>query len=398
MEINKIYNENCLETMARMPDRFVDCLVTSPPYYNLRSYGTEPQVWGGDASCEHVWGETLKNPKADTRTPEEKIAQGGSVGSNVATLHWANGNLGNFCQLCNAWRGELGLEPTFDCGRDRSTEIVPSGCRKGCYICHLIDIFREVKRVLKPTGTVWVNLGDSYGTNSGNSRQMQNGNGGKSKEAVQTRYTNPFIEQPKNLHKSLLNIPSRFAIAMTDELHFIQRNKINWWKRACMPSSAKDRFTVDFEDIYFFVKNPKYYFEQQLESLSVSTAFDRRTINEEWSIARPNRGYNGQQQQATAMLKPTTDGYRNMRTTWDIPFEPSGEEHYAAYPTKLVERMIKAGCPENGLVYDPFGGTATTAVTAHKLGRNWICSELQPKYVNIAERRLSPHLNQPSLI
>lgn len=177
---------------------------------------------------------------------------------------------------------------------------------------------------------------------------------------------------------------------MTDELQMIQRNKINWWKRACMPSSAKDRFTVDFEDIYFFTKSPKYYFEQQTE----------RTLTYDLNLRDRDTTKLNNTPGRTRMAGLNTNAYetRNMRTTWDIPFEPSGSDHYAAYPTKLVERMIRAGCPEGGLVYDPFGGTATTAVTAHKLGRNWICSELQPKYVEIAERRMEPMLNQLSLI
>ena len=88
---------------------------------------------------------------------------------------------------------------------------------------------------------------------------------------------------------------------------------------------------------------------------------------------------------------------RNARTTWDIGFEPSGDEHYASYPTKLVERMMLAGTDENDIVYDPFGGTATTALTAHRLGRQWICSELQPNYVDISNQRLAPHLAQAGL-
>jgi site-specific DNA-methyltransferase (cytosine-N4-specific) len=396
MELNRVYNESCLETLARMPDAFLDCVVTSPPYYGLRSYGTEPQIWGNHNGCQHVWGEQLKNPKADLRTPEQKVAQGGTVGTNVATLHWSNGNLGNFCQSCNAWRGELGLEPTFQ-----------------LYISHLIDIFREVKRVLKPTGTVFVNLGDSY---SGSGKGIGSDHG----KSVFSDIHIPKGTDKSIPAKSLMNIPHRFFIAMTDELGFIQRNNLVWHKPACMPSSAKDRFTVDFESIGFFTKSPKYWFEQQIEPLAESTINHYRTANELFTENRPERGYTGASQRGSGMLKPTIgrtakggDGSgelgssvrfghcevgRNMRTVWTVNFEPSGEEHYASYPTRLIEIPIKAGCPPEGIVYDPFGGTATTAVVAHKLGRNWICSELQPKYAEIANKRLEPYLAQPSLI
>lgn len=369
MEQNRIYNENCLDTLSRMPDSFLDCVVTSPPYYGLRSYGTEPQIWGGNELCDHVWGEQIKNPKLDTRPIELKIAQGGQVGSNVATQHWAQGNLGNFCQLCNAWRGELGLEPTFQ-----------------LYLAHLTDIFREVKRVLKPTGTVWVNLGDSFASAFPCNRRNVVDQGSPDNATIRTSRLSGTLRE-----KSLMNIPSRFAIAMTDELQFIQRNNIIWHKPACMPSSAKDRFTVDFENILFFTKEPKYWFERQLEPVK-QVSLDR--VKSGWKSDHDSIGHIDVEVMGSRIANP--DG-RNMRTTWTVNFEPSGEEHYASYPTRLIEIPIKAGCPEGGIVYDPFGGTATTAVTAHKLGRQWICSELQPKYAEIANKRLEPYLMQESL-
>ena len=377
METNRIYNESCLETIGRMPDNFLDCVVTSPPYYGLRSYGTEPQIWGSQ-DCDHVWGESLAFTKQDNRTAEQKVAQGASVGSNVSfNVVNTTATSGNFCQLCNAWRGEIGLEPTFQ-----------------LYIAHLIGIFREVKRVLKPSGTVWVNLGDSY--------VSQGGRNDHSAPSMIGNHSNSNLVQPSRKAgeqstrtKSLMNIPHRFAIAMTDELQFIQRNNIIWHKPACMPSSAKDRFTVDFESILFFTKEPKYYFEQQLEQYTQPLdrwGGDKLVAN---GIGMWDTG-TGQETYRDRDMRPNPNG-RNMRTTWTVNFEPSGEEHYASYPTKLIEIPIRAGSPEGGIIYDPFGGTATTAVVAHKLRRQWICSELQPKYAEIAEKRLEPYLAQDSL-
>lgn len=306
MELNRIYNENCLDTLRRMPDEFVDCVVTSPPYYGLRDYGHSEQI---------------------------------------------------------------GLEPTFK-----------------EYLSNLIEVFAEVKRVLKRSGTVWVNIGDSYGTNSGNAKSITNG---KIKQYGELDYHNgnaPFIAKPKSLHKSLLNIPNRFAIKMTDELGFILRNEIIWHKPACMPSSATDRFTVDFEKIFFFTKSEKYYFEQQKEALAAPNFLKRTSIN----------GFGNGELGASVRFGSDLSG-RNMRTTWTVPFEPQSEAHYASYPTRLIETPMKAGCPENGIVYEPFCGTGTTLVVAHKLGRQWIGSEISKEYCDIANKRLEPYLIQESL-
>jgi site-specific DNA-methyltransferase (adenine-specific) len=386
MDVNLIYQENCLDTMARMPDNFIDCLVTSPPYYGLRSYGTEPQIWGGNQNCDHIWGDALPYAKQDNRTLEEKIAQGANVGSNQKFNNEnTTATSGQFCQ-CGAWLGELGLEPTFQ-----------------LYISHLLDVFREVRRVLKPTGTVWVNLGDSYnGSKVGNTEIYKHPN--------LANDTNHRKELQSSLRvKSLMNIPHRFAIAMTDELQFIQRNDIIWHKPACMPASAKDRFTVDFENIFFFTKEPKYYFEQQFELATTLNGYkyEQGTYKEQLESAKqqgvgfdgPTRTHIGQTRinGKAPTYAPSTETGRNMRTTWTVNFEPSGNEHYASYPTKLVEIPIRAGSPVGGLVYDCFGGTATTAVVAHKLKRRWICSELQPKYAKIANERLEPYLAQGDL-
>lgn len=390
----KIIQGNALDVLRSMEVESVQCVVTSPPYYGLRWYKTTPQIWGGDADCDHKFGETLSNPKADKRSPELKLSQGTSVGTNVASLHWSNGDMGSFCLSCHAWRGELGLEPDFN-----------------LYIDHLIEIFAEVRRVLKNDGVCFVNLGDSYGTNSGNAPCISTGGKPtKSKEGDQTRYQNPFVQKPNSLHKSLLNIPGRFAIAMTDKLGFIQRNEIIWFKRACMPSSAKDRFTVDFEPIFFFAKNPKYKFNQLIEPLADSTAADKPLVRNDITDNRPNRDFVGSASKGSGMLKPTsrpergypggvpsrsggenipTGEFRNKRCVWDVPFEPSKDPHFASYPTKLVEPLILSGSDESDVVLDIFAGTGTTLLTALRNRRTALGIELNPEYIEIAKRRLS---------
>ena len=188
-------------------------------------------------------------------------------------------------------------------------------------------------------------------------------------------------------------IPERFAIKMID-IGWILRNQIIWHKPNQMPSSATDRFTVDFEKIFFFVKQSKgYYFEQQLEPYT--EPLDR------WAGQMIRGNYKSKTDQFAVQerngrdMRPNPEG-KNMRTVWSTNTEPFPETHFATYPEKLVERMIKAGCPENGLVLDPFMGAGTTAVTtavtARKLNRNYIGIELNPEYIKIANRRLYEEL------
>ena len=306
MELNKVYQGHALDVLKRMKPEIIDCVVTSPPYWGLRSYGTEPQVWDAKEGCE------------------------------------------------------LGLEPTFQ-----------------LYLQHLFQIFDGVKRVLKPTGTCFVNLGDSYGGSmSGeieDSKAAQHGTG----------TTSLKMQKPgaKLLQKSLIGIPERFAIGMTDR-GWIRRNTIVWHKRNCMPSSITDRFTVDFEYVYFFVKQKKYYFKQQFEPNQYDGRKDTRFKG---SIKYKDSGHTFHAQGHERW--PHKEG-RNMRCVWDVPTKPFKGAHFATFPTALVERMVKAGCPENGLVCDPFCGSGTVWLVSKQLNRNFVGIELKPDYVKLAEQRM----------
>jgi len=248
------------------------------------------------------------------------------------------------------------------------------------FVNNLCNVFDEVQRVLKPTGTCFVNLGDTYGTQSG-------GMAGGFTEPKYGHTETRKVKQPNiNMHKCLCLVPERFAIEMIDRGWTI-RNQIIWHKPNQMPSSAKDRFTVDFEKVFFFVKQPTdYYFEQQLEPYTSPMnrwGGDKLDANGEstWD------GGTGQTTYRTRNMRPNEDG-KNMRTVWSINTEPSTEAHFATYPQRLVERMLKAGCPENGIVLDPFFGSGTTGVYARKVNRNFVGIELNPEYVKIAENRL----------
>jgi len=242
--------------------------------------------------------------------------------------------------------GQLGLESTIQ-----------------EYLDNLKAIFREVKRVLKKEGTCWVNLGDSY-----------------------------------NENKCLLQIPSRFAFIMTDDFGFILRNEIIWHKPNAMPSSVKDRFTIDYEKLYFFVKNKKYYYQQQKEpmktkdtnssngSIAVFGSLQlghRKKCNKQDQVGRNDyTGFNDR-------YRPPKDLMRNKRSVWSISTKNYKGDHYAVYPDELIEIPILAGCPNGGVVLDPFIGSGTTALVAKRLNRNYIGIDINPEYCKMAEERLN---------
>lgn len=333
MANTKILVGNALDVLRTLPSESVDCCVTSPPYWGLRAYKTEPMIWGGDSDCEHVWGDMLDNPKKDTRTAEQKIAQGATVGANRSyNEENISTDCGCFCQKCGAWKGELGLEPTPQ-----------------LYIQHLIAIFDEVKRVLKKTGTCWVNLGDTYSATRSyqvdGTKQVKGSQASKGMNAK-------GIGIPE---KSLVQIPSRFAIAMTDELGFILRNSLIWEKPNAMPQSCRDRFTVDFENVFFFTKSKKYYFEQQFEPLA--NASIGRAKRKEKLIERTGMGTLGKQVSdgvdtdhayaGLAMGRNGKTGYnlekgRNMRCVWNISTKPFKGSHFACVDQE-TEILTKVG-------------------------------------------------------
>jgi site-specific DNA-methyltransferase (cytosine-N4-specific) len=318
-----IANADCLLVLKDMPDACVDMCMTSPPYWAQRDYGTEYQVWGGRAECTHQWNVTntsMHNGRGDC---QKKALYSDQEPIPDKRISYAS------CVKCGAWKGSLGLEPN-----------------PKMFIEHLCDIFDEVKRVLKPTGTCFVNLGDKYGL--------------------------------RGLHQ----IPSRFGIAMADR-GWIVPNECVWHKPNIMPQSVKRRFTVDFEKVFFFAKTSGYYFEQQLEPLAPS------------SIARAKYRLDGQRinNRRGVHIEKMGDRFcnpmgRNKRCVWSIKPRPCKYAHFATYPEELCETPIKAGCPVGGTVLDPFAGTGTTLAVAKRLGRRYVGCELNPEYCRMIEDRL----------
>jgi DNA modification methylase len=255
--------------------------------------------------------------------------------------------------------GQLGLEPTFQ-----------------EYIDKLCNIFDEVKRVLKKEGTCWVNIGDTYSSGtkgSGCPSDKQLPNKG-------SRYEVRKLDSELQ-DKCLCQIPSRFAIEMTNR-GWILRNEIIWHKPNCMPSSAEDRFTVDFEKVFFFVKSKKYYFEQILEPYESEPSDSDKKRN------KSSEKYEGTGLYSEGERDYYSKGGRNKRTVWSITTKGFSEAHFATYPESLVEPMIKSGCPLGGIVLDPFSGSGTTGRVAIDNGKDYIGIELNEEYIKIQERRL----------
>jgi len=216
-----------------MPDESIDMIITSPPYWSLRDYGKSTKIiWNGDKNCKHRWNEHIKKPSGGKGS---QVANVGANKNDFANMRDHNVKSA-FCFKCGAWYGSLGLEPTFD-----------------LYIKHLCDIFDEAKRVLKKTGTVWVNIGDTY---------SQSGKGAwKNKHNQKEVYVpdkKPKIKETLPA-KCLVSIPARFQLEMINR-GWILRNIIIWQKPNAMPSSAANRFTVDFEYLFFFVRSNQIQF------------------------------------------------------------------------------------------------------------------------------------------
>jgi len=355
-----------LDVLKGMPDEMFNCIITSPPYWGLRDYNTEPLIWDAKNGCEHLWRSKTTKWHGDRGNGDHK-----EVFCDMSEQKSDSA----FCSLCSAWKGSLGLEPTFQ-----------------LYISHLMQIMGECKRVLRKDGTMWVNIGDSYGNTSTGGNGYT---GGRDKSTLASKMppigTTPVKKGYSGLPpKSLIGIPERFALAMTDELGLIRRNTIIWHKPNCMPSSATDRFTVDFEYVYFFTKNGKYWFEQQKEPnvnpartnyKPGKEAYSEGNVHDNSGRTRRNDGFK-------AYAEGKICEGRNPRCVRTIPTKPYKEAHYATFPPTLIEPMIKSGCPVDGWVCDPFGGSGTVGMMANKLGRNAILIELSDEYCGQAERRI----------
>ena len=342
---------NCLDVLKKLPRDYFHTVVTSPPYYGLRDYNTGTWV-GGDPNCPH---KRLSKISKDTATGHKGMhEQGNVVGDAIYRQE---------CPICGAKRQDeqIGLE------------LTPQD-----YVTRLVEVFREVRRTLRDDGTVWLNLGDSYHNYRADGQQV--------KQTVSTTRQDFPESSPHRANKiqglkqkDLMGIPWRVAFALQEDGWYL-RQDIIWHKPNPMPESVQDRCTKAHEYIFLLSKNSHYY-------------FDHVSIQEEAKDWGTRDRSNGKYHNDGTGLSPHTGlekSYetKNKRSVWTVTTKPYKEAHFAVFPTELIEPCIQAGCPEDGYVLDPFGGSGTTGLVADRLNRNATIIELNKDYIEIAQNRI----------
>lgn len=277
---------------------------------------------------------------------------------------------------------QLGLERLHDC----LGWATGNPCGE-CYVCHTVAWAREVRRVLRDDGTLWVVIGDSYASGKGT---CYNPGGGKDSLGQNRKAAgaHPLDRGNKSelaagglKPKDLVGIPWRVALALQADGWWL-RSDIIWAKPNPMPESVRDRPTKAHEYIFLFAKSAKYYWDQEAVREGASgRACGNRTYK-----------YDGVPGMETkqGILAVADKPYfkRNIRTVWTVATKPFPEAHFATYPPALVETMIKASTKEGDTVLDPFTGAGTTGLVADRLGRKFRGIELNPEYAEMAERRI----------
>lgn len=328
----ELWRGDVFACLAEMPDESVNCIVTSPPYWGLRDYGVE---------------------------------------------------------------GQLGMEPSL-----------------GEHIDVMVRVCRELRRVLRKDGTFWLNYGDCYNGYMANQRATS-----ISANNQHARPAFPSGHGPRDRSlkpKDLCMIPNRLAIALQDDGWWV-RQEIIWAKKNPMPESTQDRPTSSHEKLWLLTKSARYWYDA--EAVRTEAVSQTTKMPDGWDTgpgahgsvhrngrekgAKPDkqsghsRRHDGFNDRWDAMDKEEQQANgANLRNVWHIATQPFPEAHFATFPEKLVEPCIKAGCPEGGLVLDPFGGSGTVGVVAHKLNRRALLIELNPEYIEIARRRLEAATRQ----
>lgn len=316
-----LYQGDALDVLRCLPDESVHCVVTSPPYYGLRDYGTAQWV-GGDSECDHKQRQLVSNRstlRLDGREHLGPYDGEKAVGEGMPYR--------DTCGKCGAQRvdDQLGLEPILD-----------------AYLDRLCSVFDELRRVLRSDGTVWCNISDSYATSGGPGWQGQTG---QRSTRTYTAENMPYKTGDGLKPKDLMLVPQRFAIEMQRRGWWV-RSIIRWCKLAPMPESVTDRPTSAVEEIIVFAKSARYYWD------SVAAAEPSVSGHSSGNgFKRPARlsylNDDGQSRESDSEWGETAT--RNMRNYWLLAPEPSNYAHYAAYPSEIPRRAISIATSEHGV-------------------------------------------------
>jgi len=273
--------------------------------------------------------------------------------------------------------GQIGLESTPE-----------------AYVARMVEVFREVRRVLRDDGTLWLNLGDSYAANAATSKKI-----GESHRGSDT----PTLNQPHQCRvsvrggewrikaKDLVGIPWRVAFALQADGWWL-RQDIIWHKPNPMPESVRDRCTKAHEYVFLLTKSERYFYDAEAVSeavVCVRGPGNKKPLKGVAEDADKHRTRAGLHKAAERWRENGPPELRNRRSVWTVTTKPYSGAHFATMPPDLVEPCILAGCPEGGTVLDPFAGSGTTLAVAAELGRSGIGCELNPEYIELAEQRIA---------
>jgi DNA modification methylase len=253
------------------------------------------------------------------------------------------------------------------------------------YVDRMVEVFREVRRVLREDGTAWLNLGDCYASAPKGNKTPSYGScfDGRNMSGVDTSGRKDKAAASGLQHKQLVGIPWRVAFALQADGWWL-RQDIIWHKPNPMPESVRDRCTKAHEYVFLLTKSERYYYDAEAvsEALSGKPHAPGNKCSADGGHMRNDFGTDAMQRVWGA------SGRRNRRSVWTVTTKPYSGAHFAVMPPDLVEPCIKAGCPEGGTVLDPFAGSGTTLAVAAELGRDAIGCELNPEYIALAERRI----------
>jgi len=377
--LNICHFGDCREIMQRLIDAGtkVQTCITSPPYWNLRDYGTG--TWsGGDSHCDHVSHEIR------TGKGMEELGKawrgGGHKVSKKKVIQFQN-----VCKKCGAIKEDSQL------GIERTPEE---------YVANMLEVFRLVGELLQDDGTLWLNLGDSYATSFKGGKKFSEGDkqANNKGSAIPKKKLNYGLK-PKNL----VGIPWRVALALQADGWYL-RSDIIWYKPNPMPEPVTDRPTKSHEYIFLLTKNAKYYydatairepckdFQDDIRRKNQASKLHKRKPTEKISglrqrgHAQPHTGFNSRWDHMT-LAEQRANG-ANKRDVWTVATIPFNAEHFAVYPPKLIEPCILAGSRPGDTVLDPFFGFGTTGEVATRLGRDYIGIELNPEYQNLHDQRV----------
>ena len=306
--LNKVHVGDTRHIMAQLPDNCVHTILCSPPYWGLRNYQIPETAWGGDPNCDHQW---------DTF----QAADGSPLKKTV-------------CARCKAWKGNLGLEPD-----------------PRMFIDNLVEVFRHARRILHPSGTAWVNLGDSYASFKDGKCVPQSGidpddQKNMPEDAAPNRIRATF-EGLGIKNKDMLGMPWEMALALRRDGWWL-RSEIIWHKGSAMPESIRDRVSRCHEQIFLFTKAERYFYDAFAIREPVAGTAHPRGNGVNPKAADAPKGV-----KANSSFSAAVNGlveYRNKRSVWTVNPDSSGDrEHYATYPLELISVPMNAGTSEHGV-------------------------------------------------